>query len=199
MQQRSMKHCPTSLYYKQIRSHKYSTETRGTCMQCLINVTVNGAWTAQFSYSPMKQFKNKIPLLQTPGQLTMMQCSVLYIQSQMEPNFTMHHECCNVSYSYYCSFYRCQVAVTINEHQWEVAAETFSCFVCYWTHSSAGPLASQWSCPPPDTCKATVGQDQMGGGEIVGGASVSSVVLSTEGSLCCAMSLQQFRHQTQGT
>ena len=53
----------------------------------------------------------------------------------------MHQRCYNVSYSHYCSFYRCRVAVTINEHLWEVAAETFSCFVCYRTHSSAGPLA----------------------------------------------------------
>ena len=65
----------------------------------------------------------------------------------MEPNITMHHGYYNVSYSYYCHFYRCPVTVTFNEQQWKVhvAAETFSCSMFYLTHSSAGPLASEWS------------------------------------------------------
>ena len=72
----------------------------------------------------------------------------------------MHQRCYNVSYSYYCPLYRCRVAVTINEHQWEVAAETFC-----WCHN--GAIVAK-GCPPPDTRKATVGWDQMGGREIVG-------------------------------
>ena len=59
----------------------------------------------------------------------------------MEQNIIMHLGCYNVSYMYYCAFYRCPVAVTINEHQWEVVVDTFSCFVCYQAHSSAGSLA----------------------------------------------------------
>ena len=40
------------------------------------------------------------------------------------------------------------------------------------------------SCPPPDTCKATVGRDQMGDREMGGKEMVArSVVLSTQGSL----------------
>ena len=46
-------------------------------------------------------------------------------------------------------------------------------------------------CPPPKTCKATVGRDLMGGREIVVGESVSSVVLSSQGSLCCTIIVQQ--------
>ena len=35
-----------------------------------------------------------------------------------------------------------KLKVSINEHLWEVVVETFSWFVCYWTHSLAGPLIS---------------------------------------------------------
>ena len=84
----------------------------------------------------------------------------------MRPNIIMHHGCYNLSYIYYWPFHRCPVTVAINRHQWEVVVETFSCFMCYWTYSSAGPLVSE--CPPPDTCKATVCWDQVDGREIVG-------------------------------
>ena len=54
-----------------------------------------------------------------------------------------------------------------------VVVETISCFVCYRTHSSAGPWCQNGAIvakgsPPPETCKATVGWDQIGGREMVG-------------------------------
>ena len=50
----------------------------------------------------------------------------------MEPNITMHHACYMLSVLQVSSrlklsrVYRCRIALTPNEHQWEVAAEAFS-------------------------------------------------------------------------
>ena len=55
----------------------------------------------------------------------------------MKHNIIIHHRCYNVSYIYYCPFYRWPVTVTINKHQWEVVTEQFSCFVCYGVQSKA--------------------------------------------------------------
>ena len=62
----------------------------------------------------MKRFE-KITLLRTPGAL----------------GFTMSRTSTIVPFTG-------PVAVTINEHQWDVVVETASCFVCYRTHPSAG-------------------------------------------------------------
>ena len=56
----------------------------------------------------MKRFENKIALLRTPViGVTMSRTSTIAPSTG------------------------CPIAVTINEHQWEVVVETFSCFVCY--------------------------------------------------------------------
>ena len=72
--------------------------------------------------------------------------------------------------------------------------------MCLRTHSSAGPLASEWreslgqGCPPPDTRKATVCRDQVGGREVVGRSiSKQHLHLFSAAIWCCTKYTGQFQ------
>ena len=72
-----------------------------------------------------------------------------FIPMYTELDETLRHStsctgCYNVSYSYYCLLYRCVVAVTISEHQWEVVIYCSRPLVvsCVFSHCHI----ISWSC-----------------------------------------------------
>ena len=102
----------------------------------------------------------------------------------------------------YCPFYRCTVVVTIRKHQWEllyvVDIQLFCVLsghtrqlVC-WRQN--GVIMTK-GCPPADTCKATVGQNQMGGREILDWSMSKQTPFISVGTVvtCAAMAATLFR------